>query len=165
MYRLRQLDVDDKVCEQVEMTLLAQVYPPAAIERCVGQSQPWASKARRVRQSTLLALVLFVIGMALWSRLNQRLVWDRPELGSQGLQALMHECCPVLAQPQTMPSAFFGRYRLMAIDGTVFSTADTAANVAAGCRAAAINTARAPIRRYAVACWPSVAVMPWSAWR
>ena len=191
MYRLRQLDLDDKVCEQVDLALLAHVYPKEAIERCVGQSQPWASKARRVRQSTLLALVLFVIGMALWSRLNQCLVWDklvgklsalhpaepqsqlnasalsgrRQELGRQGLQALMHECCQVLAQPQTMPSAFFGRYRLMAIDGTVFSTADTAANVAAGCRAAAINTARAPIRRYAVACWPSVAVMPWSAWR
>src|SRR5260221_8635481 len=157
MYRLRHLDVDDKVCEQVEMTLLAQVYPKEAIERCVGQSQPWASKARRVRQSTLLALVLFVIGMALWSRLNQRLVWDklvgklsalhpgepqsqlnasalsgrRPELGSQGLQALLHECCRVLAQPQTMPSAFFGRYRLMAIDGTVFNTADTVAHEAA----------------------------------
>jgi len=139
------------------MTLLAQVYPKEAIERCVGQSQPWASKARRVRQTTLLALVLFVIGMALWSRLNQRLVWDklvgklsalhpgepqsqlnasalsgrRQELGSQGLQALMHECCQVLAQPQTMPSAFFGRYRLIAIDGTVFNTADTQANEAA----------------------------------
>src|SRR5216683_1368112 len=124
MYRLRQLDLDDKVCDQVDMTLLAQVYPKEAIERCVGQSQPWASKARRVRQTTLLALVLFVIGMALWSRLNQRLVWDklvgklsalhpgepqsqlnasalsgrRQELGSQGLQALMHERCQVLAE-------------------------------------------------------------------
>jgi hypothetical protein len=157
MYRLREMDLDDKVCDQVDMTLLAQVYPPEEIERCVGQSQPWASKARRVRQSTMLALVMFVIGMALWSRLNQRLVWDklvgklsalhpaepqsqlsasalsgrRQELGSQGLQALMHECCRVLAQPQTMPSAFFGRYRLMAIDGTVFKTADTQANEAA----------------------------------
>jgi Transposase DDE domain len=47
------------------------------------------------------------------------------------LQALLHECCQVIAQPDTMPSAFFGRYRLMAIDGTVFSTADTALNEAA----------------------------------
>ena len=157
MYRLRQMDVDDKVCEQVDLTLLAQVYPPEAIERCVGQSQPWASKVRRVRQSRMLALVLFVIGMALWSRLSQRQVWDklvgklsalhpaepqsglsasalsgrRKAVGSQGLQALLHECCQVLAQPQTMPSAFFGRYRLMAIDGTLFNTADTAANEAA----------------------------------
>ncbi len=157
MYRLRQMDVDDKVCEQVDLTLLAQVYPPEAIERCVGQSQPWASKVRRVRQRRMLALVLFVIGMALWSRLSQRQVWDklvgklsalhpaepqsglsasalsgrRKAVGSQGLQALLHECCQVLAQPQTMPSAFFGRYRLMAIDGTLFNTADTAANEAA----------------------------------
>jgi hypothetical protein len=157
MYRLREMDLDDKVCDQVEMTLLAQVYPPEVIQRCVGQSQPWASKVRRVRQSTLLALVLFVIGMGLWSRLAQRLVWDklvgklsalhpadpqsqlsasavsgrRKALGSQGLQALMQECCQVLAQPQTMPSAFFGRYRLMAIDGTLFNTADTPANEAA----------------------------------
>jgi Transposase DDE domain/Insertion element 4 transposase N-terminal len=157
MYRLRQMDVDDKVCDQVDMTLLAQVYPPEGIERCVGGSQPWASKVRRVRQSTLLALVLFVIGMALWSRLSQRLVWDkllgklstlhpgepqsqlsasalsgrRKALGSPGLQRLMHECCRVIAQPSTMPSGFFGRYRLMAIDGTLFNTADTPANVAA----------------------------------
>src|SRR2546421_5102351 len=157
MYRLRQLDVDDKVCEQVDLTLLSQVYPPEAIQRCVGQSQPWTSKVRRVRQSRMLALVLFVIGMALWSRLSQRQVWDklvgklsalhpaepqsqlsasalsgrRQAVGSQGLQGLLHECCQVLAQPQTMPSAFFGRYRLMAIDGTLFNTADTAANEAA----------------------------------
>ena len=157
MYRLRQLDIDDKVCEQVDMALLGRVYPKEEIEKCVGQSQPWASKARRVRQSTMLALVLVVIGMALWSRLNQRLVWDklvgklsvlhpgepksrlsasglsgrRKELGSQGLQALLHARCQVIAQPHTMPSAFLGRYRLMAIDGTVFNTADTAANSAA----------------------------------
>src|SRR6266446_7607703 len=168
--------LDDKVCDQVDMTLLAQVYPPEAIQRCVGQSEIWASKVRRVRQSTLLALVLFVIGMALWSRLNQRLVWDklvgklstlhpaepqsqlsasavsgrRKALGSQGLQGLLHECCQVLAQPQTMPSAFYGRYRLMAIDGTLFNTADTVANEAAGCRAAAINMAKGPIRKCAL---------------
>jgi len=157
MYRLREMDLDDKVCEQVDLSLLKTVYPAEVIERCVGQSELWSSKARRVRQSTMLALVMFVIGMALWSRLNQRLVWDklvgklstlhpgepksqvsasalsgrRQELGSQGLQALLAERCQVLAQPQTMPSAFYGRYRLMAIDGTVFNTADTAANSAA----------------------------------
>ncbi len=157
MYRLREMDVDDKVCEQVDMNLLSQVYPPEVIQRCVGQSQPWASKVRRVRQSTMLVLVLFVIGMALWSRLSQRLVWDklvgklsilhpgegesqmsasalsarRQELGSQGLQRLMQQCCRVIAQPSTMPSAFFGRYRLMAIDGTIFNTAETQANEAA----------------------------------
>jgi Transposase DDE domain/Insertion element 4 transposase N-terminal len=157
MYRLREMDVDDKVCEQVSMTMLSKVYPKDLVEWCVRESEPWSSKARRVRASTALALVLFVIGMALWSRLNQCQVWQKlvgklsdlhaaqPEsqlsdsglsgrrqaLGSVCLQTLMHERCQVVAQPETMPSAFFGRYRLMAIDGTVFNTPDTPANAAA----------------------------------
>src|SRR2546421_11835285 len=77
MYRLRQMDLDDKVCEQVSMTLLKEVYPKEVIERCLEHSQPWASKERRVRGSTGLALVLFVIGLALWSRLNQCQVWHK----------------------------------------------------------------------------------------
>jgi len=157
MYRLREMDVDDKVCEQVSMTMLSEVYPREVIETCVRESEPWSSKVRRVRQSTVLTLVLFVIGMALWSRRNQCQVWQslmgklsdlhpagptgtisdaglsgrRKELGSQCLQTLMRERCQVLAQPSSMPSAFFGRYRLMAIDGTVFNTPDTPANAAA----------------------------------
>src|SRR5713101_6624081 len=157
MYRLREMDDDDKVCEQVSMTMLSEVYPTEVIERCVQQSEPWSTKVRRVRLSTALTLVLFVIGMALWSRRNQCQVWQslvgklsdlhpaepmstisdsglsgrRKELGSQCLQALMHERCQVIAQPASMPSAFFGRYRLMAIDGTVFNTPDTKANALA----------------------------------
>src|SRR5258708_2572174 len=115
MYRLREMDVNDKVCEQVSMTMLSKVYPKDVIERCVHQSEPWSTKARRVRLSTALALVMFVIAMALWSRLNQCQVWQKlvgklsdlhpgePErrlvasglsgrrqaLGRQGLQTLM----------------------------------------------------------------------------
>src|SRR3989440_5176884 len=154
MYRLREMEIDDKVCEQVSMTMLSEVYPKEVIERCVRESHPWSSKARRVRASTALALVLFVMAMALWSRLNQCQVWHKlvgklsdlhpgePEdglsdsgisgrrqvLGSQGMQALMRERCQLIAQPSSMPSAFFGRYRLMAIDGTLFNTAETTAN-------------------------------------
>src|SRR5579864_7316062 len=139
MYRLREMDVDDKVCDQVSMTMLSDVYPTDVIERCVQQSEPWSSKVRRVRLSTALALVLFVISMALWSRRNQCQVWQslvgklsslhpaepkstisdsglsgrRKELGSQCLQAIMRERCQMMAQPSNMPSAFFGRYRLM----------------------------------------------------
>jgi hypothetical protein len=122
--------VNDKVCEQVSMTMLQDVYPKAVIERCVQQSEPWSSKARRVRLSTALALVLFVIAMALWSRLNQCQVWHKlvgklsdlhpaePEsalsdaglsgrrqtLGSQCLQALMRERCQVIAKRASMRS-------------------------------------------------------------
>ena len=154
MYRLRDMDIDDKVCEQVDMSMLSTVYPKEAIKTCVQDSQPWSTKARRVRESTVRALVLFVIAMALWSRLNQRQVWQklvgklsdlhpgqpnsalsasaisgrRQELRSQGLQTLMAQRCRLIAHPHTMPSAFFARYRLMAIDGTVFNTPDTDAN-------------------------------------
>src|SRR5260370_39051614 len=121
------------------MKMLRKVCTKDVIERCVHQSEPWSTKARRVRLSTALALVLFVIGMALWSRLNQCQVWQklvgklsdlhpgepesrlsasglsgrRKELGSQCLQTLMRECCQGLATPHQMPRAFFGRDRLM----------------------------------------------------
>src|SRR2546430_14754306 len=61
MYRLREMTMDDKVCEQVSMTLLSEVYPQEVIERCVRHSEPWCTKVRRVRLSTVLSLVLFVI--------------------------------------------------------------------------------------------------------
>src|SRR5436309_5439787 len=150
MYRLREMDVDDKVCEQVSMTMLSQVYPTEVIERCVQQSEPWSTKVRRVRLSTALTLVFFVIAMALWSRRNQGQVWQslvgklsdihpaeptstisasglsgrRKELGSGCVQALMRERCQVIAERSSMPSAFFARYRLMAIDRTGCHAAD-----------------------------------------
>lgn len=153
-YRLRQMDMDDKVCEQVDVALFEQVYSREVIERCVQQSETWVSKKRRVRQTTAFTLVWFVIGMGLWSRLNQCQVWQklvgklsvlhrregqgylsdsaisgrRKALGSAGLQALMQHCCRLLAQPSTIPAAFFRRYRLMAIDGTLFNTPDTPSN-------------------------------------
>src|SRR5437899_10705550 len=153
MYRLREMDVNDKVCEQVSMTMLSEVYPQEVIEGCVQQSEPWSSKVRRVRLSTALTLVLFVIAMALWSRRNQCQVWQslvgklsaihpaepestisdsglsgrRKELGSHCLQAIMRERCQLSAQPSSVPSAFFGRYRLMALDGTLLNTAQTPA--------------------------------------
>jgi hypothetical protein len=154
MYRLRQMDVDDKVCEQVTMTMINEIYPKEVVERCVHQSQTWSSKKRRIRKCTALALVLFLIQMGLWSRLNQVQVWQklvgklsdlhpaeaesmisdsglsgqRKVLGSQCLRTLFRERCQVIAQPKTMPSAFFHRYRLLGIDGTVFNLPDTRAN-------------------------------------
>jgi Insertion element 4 transposase N-terminal len=109
MYRLRHMDVDDKVCEQVDVALLAQVYPKAVIMRCVEQSQPWADKVRRVRQSTALALVWFVIGMALWSRLNQCLVWHK----LVGKLATLHPSEP---QSDLSDSAVSGRRNALGSD-------------------------------------------------
>ena len=154
MYRLRQMDIDDKVCEQVSPGILEKIYPKEVIERCVQESKQWTETERRVRQSTGLSLVLFVMMLGLWSRLNQQQVWQklvgglsdlhpeeplcemsssaltarRGELGSEVMQALMLACCKPIARREQTPEAFFGRYRLMAIDGTLFDTPDTQAN-------------------------------------
>ena len=71
------MDVDDKVCEQVSPGILERLYPKEVIEPCVQKSEQWAETKRRVRQSTGLSLVLFVMMLALWSRLNQRQVWQK----------------------------------------------------------------------------------------
>lgn len=154
MYRLRQLDVDDKVCEQISPGVLEKIYSTEVIEQCVQGSDQWTGTRRRVRQSTALALVLFVMMLALWSRLNQRQVWQklvgglsklhpenllcemsssaltarREELGSQVMETLMKSCCHPIARREQTPEAFFGRYRLMAIDGTLFNVADVQIN-------------------------------------
>src|SRR5260370_8281201 len=63
-YRLREMDVDDKVCEQVSMTMLSEVYPTDVIERCVQQSEPWSTKVRRGRLSTAFTPGGFFVGVA-----------------------------------------------------------------------------------------------------
>jgi hypothetical protein len=138
-----QMDVDDKVCEQVSPGLVERIYPKAVIEQGVQESQQWAHTQRRVRQSTGLSLVLFVMMLALWSRLNQRQVWQklvggreplcqmsssalparREELGSEVMQALMQTCCKPMASREQTREAFFRRYRLMARDGTLLQSA------------------------------------------
>ena len=77
MYKFREMDRDTWVCEQVDIALLSQVYPKEVIERCIGESETWKEKIRRVRKTTMLSLVWFVIAMALWSRLSQCLVWEK----------------------------------------------------------------------------------------
>src|SRR5260370_30414329 len=71
MYRLREMDVNDKVCEQVSMTMLSKVYPKDVIERCVQQSEPWSTKARRGGRRPAVGLVVFLIGVGLWGRFKQ----------------------------------------------------------------------------------------------
>src|SRR5271157_1156247 len=102
MYTLREMDVDDKVCEQVNIALLNQVYPKEVIEQCVGGSHPWKEKKRRVRQSTMLAIVWFVIMMGLWSRLSQCLVWEK-------LVSKIADIHPAEPDAQVSDSALSGR--------------------------------------------------------
>ncbi len=38
MYRLRQMDVDDKVCEQINPGIVETIYPKEVIEQCLQES-------------------------------------------------------------------------------------------------------------------------------
>src|SRR3989442_7002219 len=175
MYRLREMEVDDKVCEQVSMTMLTQVDPKEVIERCGQQSEPWSTKARRVRLSTALALVMFVISMALLSRRNPCQVWQslvgklsdlhpaepkstisdsglsgrRKALGSQGLQALMRERCQLIAQPSSRLKSL----SLLAIDSWPSMVQSSTRPIRPPTRwplvAGATNMGQGPIRRNA----------------
>ncbi len=77
MYRLRQMDVDDKVCEQINPGIVETIYPKELIEQCLQESEQWTGTKRRVRESTGLSLGLFVMMLGLWSRLNQQQVWQK----------------------------------------------------------------------------------------
>ncbi len=63
------------------------------------------------------------------SHLRQKEGKSRQE--SSHLAYYQQERCQLLAAPASMPNVYFGRYRLMAIDGTLFHTSDTKANAAA----------------------------------
>jgi hypothetical protein len=96
----------------------------------------------------------------LYKMSSSALTGRRAELGSQVMQALMKTCCQPIARREQTPEAFFGRYRLMAIDGTLFNVADVQVNEQAF-GAAAISLAKEPIRRCVVCSWPSVGVIRW----
>lgn len=156
MYKVRQIDVDDKVSQHVNLDLFAEIYPPELIEQLVQEQRERDPKQRRVRSLVPRSLVFFLLAMVLWTRLSQANVWkklthklqilhpaepvlsvtagalsyQRKLLGVDPLQGLLTQCCHPLCEPQT-PGAFYRGYRIMAIDGTLFNVADTAANDAA----------------------------------
>src|SRR5260370_16962214 len=41
VYRLRQMDVDDKICEQIGPGVLEKIYPTEVIEQCVQGTDHW----------------------------------------------------------------------------------------------------------------------------
>jgi len=153
MYSVRQMDVDDKVGQHVTMDIFAHIYAPETIEKLVQEQRAKAPKERRLRCVVPRSIVFFVLAMALWTRLSQGRVWEklthklqvlhpsepvisltaaalsyqRGVLGVEPLRGLLEQCCHPLCEKQT-PGAFYRNYRIMAIDGSVFSAPDTAAN-------------------------------------
>jgi hypothetical protein len=156
MYRVRYLDQNDKMSQQVRLKMFEEVYPAELIQHCVQHSPKRQQKRRRLRHFTALSVLWFLLAMVLWSRLAQERVWDKlthwlqdrypdqPEdpagasalsyqraaLGVEPLQWLFEQGTHLLCTPET-EGAFYRGHRLMALDGSLFNVADTQANAAA----------------------------------
>ena len=134
MYSLRQIDLNDKIGQQVSIEVFTQIYPADRIESLVEQDPQVQKKQRRVRHFVPVSVVWFLLMMALWTRLAQARVWDklthklavlhpdehlrvagasalsyqRQLLGEDLLRRLMELCCRPLCSPET-PGALYPR--------------------------------------------------------
>src|SRR5258708_7461159 len=142
--------LQDKVCHQIDMGLLQEVIPPSLIEELLETYQMWEE---RERKTNMVTIVYWLIALHVYPSLSQRRVYGkmvsglrtirddvaeqiparsalsyrRDQLGSEILQELFVKVAGPKALPQT-PGAFWKGMRLLAIDGTVESVADTADN-------------------------------------
>jgi len=156
MYRVRYVEQNDKMSQQVRLKMFEQVYPAELLQHCVQHSPKRQQKRRRLRHFTGLSVLWFLLAMVLWSRLAQERVWDKlthwlqdrspeqPEdpagasalsyqrtaLGVEPLQWLFEQGTHLLCRPET-EGAFYRGHRLMALDGSLFNVADTQANAQA----------------------------------
>src|SRR5216683_3025939 len=77
MYRVRYLEQNDKMSQQVRLGMVEEVYPPELLAACVQQSPKRQQKRRRLRHFTALSVVWFLLAMENWSRMEQGSVGDK----------------------------------------------------------------------------------------
>ena len=152
-YRLRQIELDDKMCQQVSLDVLEPIYPRTVICEQLSVHRAWEERERCLN---MLVMIYLLLAAALWTRLSfprvleklarplhvlglplsavrvvaSAITYRRQQLGSAPLQGLFAHCCPPLCSKETPGAYRFGR-RLVAIDGTRQDVADTPANAAA----------------------------------
>lgn len=140
----------DKACHQIDMGLLQEVISPSMIGELLETYQMWEE---RERKTNMVTIVYWLIALHLYPWLSQRRVYGklvsglrtirddvaeqiparsalsyrRSQLGSEILQELFGKVAGPKASEQT-PGAFWKGMRLLALDGTVESVADTADN-------------------------------------
>jgi hypothetical protein len=155
-YRLRQLDLDDKMCQQVSLEVFEHVYPREIMCEQLSLHQAWEERERALNMFVLIHLLL---AAALWTRLayprvlerlarplhvlglalqamqvrGSAISYRRAQLGLAPLQGLFARCCRPVCTPATPGAYRFGK-RLMALDGTMQDVPDTQANAAAFAR-------------------------------
>lgn len=151
-FTLRTIDPHSKFSSQITMQAIEEVIPRATVEAVLTREQAWHERERKF---SMLAVVLVLITMNLHRHLaighvirrlvqGLRFLWPDPtypipgasafsyrryQLGVSTMEALFKQVARPLATTETPGAFLFGR-RLMALDGTTITLADTAENEA-----------------------------------
>lgn len=151
-FKIAQLPVGDKLCQQIEVASLEQVYPRQVVADLLTEHDGWEQRERKLTHLLMVSLVILLCLFprhnlqALYAHLARTWRWvstndseapptegalcyRRQTLGLGVLRRLFRQVCRPLATPQT-PGAFALGLRLMAIDSTLEDVPDTPANAA-----------------------------------
>ena len=151
-FKIAQLPTVDKLCQQIEVASLEQVYPRQLVADLLTQHEGWEQRERKLTHLLMVYLVILLCLLphhslqALYGHLSRAWRWwsasaseampteaalcyRRQTLGIGVLRRLFRQFCHPLATPQT-PGAFALGLRLMAIDSTLEEVPDTVANAA-----------------------------------
>lgn len=136
-YRLREIEMENKFCQELHVEAINRVLPTQEIKAALAAENVQAS---RVRKLNLLVTVLVIVGMSLYPYLSighvmqkiargLRFIWPDPDydlvkdsalsyrryqLGAQVMVRLFRQICRPLATPETKGAFLFG-LRMMAI--------------------------------------------------
>jgi hypothetical protein len=147
---IAQTELESKVCHQMDLGLLQEVIPASLIEELLETYQMWEE---RERKTNMVTIVYWLIALHVYPSLSQRRVYGklvsglrtirddvaeqiparsalsyrRSQLGRELLEELFAKMAGPKALPET-PQAFWKGMRLLALDGTVESVADTPDN-------------------------------------
>jgi hypothetical protein len=142
--------LDDKVCHQIDLGMVQEVIKPHMLEEILNMYQMWEE---RERKTNMVGMIYWLIALHLYPKHCQREVYAkmvsglrtmrddvaeqtpsrsafsyrRAQLGSEVLQELFSQVAGPKATEQT-PGAYWKGMRLLAVDGTVESVADTQGN-------------------------------------
>ena len=131
-FSVRQITQDDKLCHQVNLEVLQEVYPRETVEQVLSDCHAWE---KREKALSMVAIVYLVIALTLFPRLTiggvlrrlasgARFLWPDPneavategaicqrrqQLGVTVLRQLFRRCCHPLATPSTKGAFYRGR--------------------------------------------------------
>src|SRR2546423_13351615 len=149
--RILQEMTTDKLCQQIALPVLEEVYPRALVCQVLHDLHRWEQRERKLNHVIMVYLLIawtMLPTMALkrvWSQLTSALRWlsqealsqalpgasalcyRRRTLGVGPLRLLMRLACKPLCEPSTPGACCFGR-RLMAIDSKLFDVCETPEN-------------------------------------